>query len=374
VPARRAFGQPAAASEADMSARPILIIAGGTGGHVFPALAVAEALVERSIPVIWLGTPHGLEARVVPAAGIPLETVSVRGLRGNGWAGWLKAPWMVARAVGQTLAVLRRHRPRTVLGMGGYVAGPGGLAALARRIPLVIHEQNAIAGLTNRLLSGRATRVLTGLDAPFPANRATISIGNPVRQAITAVAEAAPTASAARPRLLVIGGSLGARTLNRVVPQALARFDATDRPTVVHQAGTQGLDTARAAYDEAGVEARVSAFIDDMAAAYREADLVICRAGALTVSELAAVGRAAVLVPYPHAVDDHQRANAGFLVDAGAARMLGDQHGSAPALADLLAPLLGDAAARERMAANARRLGRPRAAEQVADVCLEVSA
>jgi len=357
-----------------MTGRPILIIAGGTGGHVFPALAVAEVLDRQSTPVIWLGTPLGLEARVVPQAGIPLETVTVRGLRGNGWTGWLKAPWMVARAVLQTLSVLRRHRPRAVLGMGGYVAGPGGIAAWLKGVPLIIHEQNAIAGLTNRLLSRLATRVLTGLGAHFPGDRGTTFTGNPVRGAITALAEADPAPPPSRVRLLVIGGSLGARTLNQRVPEALALLPAAEQPTVLHQAGERSLETARAGYREAGLEADVRAFIDDMASAYRDADVVICRSGALTVSELAAVGRPAILVPYPYAVDDHQRANARFLVDADAACMIADNALSAQGLATMLRPLLGDPAARARMAANARRVGRPRAAEQVADVCLAVSA
>ncbi|AUB79449.1 undecaprenyldiphospho-muramoylpentapeptide beta-N-acetylglucosaminyltransferase [Spiribacter roseus] len=357
-----------------MTPRPILIIAGGTGGHVFPALAVAEVLARQSVPVIWLGTPLGLEARVVPQADIPLETVTVRGLRGNGWAGWLKAPWIVARAVFETLAVLRRHRPRAVLGMGGYVAGPAGIATWLRKIPLIIHEQNAIAGLTNRLLSRRATRVLTGLDATFPGDRATTFTGNPVRGAITALAETDPAPAAPHPRLLVIGGSLGARTLNRVVPEALARLPVAERPTVLHQAGERSLETARSGYREAAIEADVRAFIDDMAGAYHAADVVICRAGALTVSELAAVGRAAILVPYPYAVDDHQSANARFLVEADAARMIADDALSAEGLAAVLRPLLTEPATRARMAANARHVGRPRAAEQVADICLEVSA
>ena len=354
-----------------MTPRPVLIIAGGTGGHVFPALAVAEVLLERSVPVVWVGTPVGLEARVVPAAGIELETVTVRGLRGNGLSGWLKAPWMVARALIQTLAVLRRHRPRAVLGMGGYVAGPGGIAAWLKRLPLIIHEQNAIAGLTNRLLSRLASRVLTGLDASFPGRGKPAFTGNPVRAAITALSAEATGPPSPRPRLLVIGGSLGARTLNRVVPAALAALPAADRPEVVHQAGERGLDIARAAYREAALEADVRPFIDDMAAAYRDADLVICRAGALTVSELAAVGRAAVFVPFPHAVDDHQTANARFLVDADAARMIAEADLTAERLASLLQALLGDRDQRAAMAASARRTGRPRAAEQVAGVCLE---
>lgn len=354
-----------------MTSRPVMIIAGGTGGHVFPALAVAEVLVRQSIPVIWVGTPVGLEARVVPAAGIAFETVTVRGLRGNGVTGWLKAPWMVARALIQTLVLLRRHRPRVVLGMGGYVTGPGGIAARLSRLPLVIHEQNAIAGLTNRMLSRLAVRVLTGLDATFPGGSRVTFTGNPVRTAVTALSDEAPRRASQDLRVLVIGGSLGARTLNRVVPAALAALLPAERPEVMHQAGERSLDIARTAYREAAVQADVQPFIDDMAAAYRDADLVVCRAGALTVSELAAVGRAAIFVPFPHAVDDHQTANAGFLVNAGAARMIPEEDLTAERLASVLRELLADPDEREAMASNAWRLGRPRAAEQVAGICLE---
>lgn len=357
-----------------MTPRPVLIIAGGTGGHVFPALAVAEVLRGWSVPVVWLGTPMGLEARVVPEAGIELETVTVRGLRGNGLWGWVKAPWMIARALIQAWRVLRRHRPRAVLGMGGYVAGPGGVAARLRRLPLIIHEQNAVAGLTNRLLARFASRVLTGLDAPFSGRAAAVFTGNPIRAAIAALAEQPPIEAPRRPRLLVIGGSLGARTLNRTVPAALSLLPADDRPEVVHQAGERSLAVAREGYHVAGVEAAIHAFIDDMAAAYRDADLIICRAGALTVSELAAVGRPAILVPLPHAVDDHQTANARFLVAADAASLVAEADLTPQTLADRLKPLLADTARRTAMGANARGVGRPRAAERVASVCLEAGA
>ncbi|MEX0429963.1 undecaprenyldiphospho-muramoylpentapeptide beta-N-acetylglucosaminyltransferase [Spiribacter insolitus] len=357
-----------------MSARPVLIIAGGTGGHVFPALAVAQVLTGRSVPVVWLGTPNGLEARVVPAAGLPLETVSVRGLRGNGLIGWLKAPWMVGRAIVQALGVIRRHQPRVVLGMGGYVAGPGGVAARLRRLPLVIHEQNAIAGLTNRLLSRLATRVLTGLDAAFAQGVDAEFTGNPVR---TEIADRSAIDSADHGgalRLLVIGGSLGALSLNRAVPQAIAALPEAERPDIRHQAGQSTLDIARGAYADAGVEARIDPFIDDMAEAYRWCDLVVCRAGALTVSELAAAGVPAILVPFPHAVDDHQTANARFLVNAGAARMIADRDLTPDSLAALLSELLGDRDRLRTMSAAAHQVGRPAAAERVADICMEVAA
>ena len=357
-----------------MSARAVLIIAGGTGGHVFPALAVAHVLRARAVPVIWLGTPTGLEARLVPAAGLPLETIGVHGLRGKGALGWLQAPWMIARALRQSLAVLRRHRPAVVLGMGGYVAGPGGLAARLQRLPLVIHEQNAIAGLTNRVLSRFATRVLTGLNAAFGGGVNAEFTGNPVREAVAGAATVSRGDPARPARLLVIGGSLGALSLNRALPAAVARLAPAQRPQIRHQAGERSLEAARRAYAEAGVEATLSAFIEDMAEAYRWCDLVVCRAGALTVSELAAAGLPAILVPFPHAVDDHQTANARFLVDAGAAELIADRALDAERLAGVIAGLLADPGRLQAMAAAARRLGRPDAARRVADVCLEVAA
>lgn len=358
-----------------MSAAPVMIVAGGTGGHVFPALAVARELEQRGIPVIWLGTPGGLEARVVPEAGIAMDTVSVRGLRGNGLRGWLAAPWMVLTALWQCRALLRRHQPRAMLGMGGYVTGPAGLAARWQGCPLVIHEQNAIAGLTNRLLARVARRILTGLDARFTGRAAVEFTGNPVRASIAGLPapQARYDGHAGPMRLLVIGGSLGALTLNRAVPAALARLSVDERPTVLHQAGERTLDTAREAYAAGEVTADVRAFIEDMAEAYDWCDLVICRAGALTVSELATAGVPAILVPYPHAVDDHQSANARRLVEAGGAELVADDQLEPERLAGRLARLLGDRRVLARMAAAARTLGRPDAAARVADVCLEVA-
>ncbi len=352
----------------------VLIVAGGTGGHVFPALAVADTLVRDRMPVTWLGTPRGLEARVVPAAGHQLECVRVRGLRGNGLAGWLLAPLMITRALIEALVIIRRHRPSVMLGMGGYVAGPAGLAAWLSRVPLVIHEQNAIAGLTNRLLCRLASRVLTGLNAPMNTRTPVEFVGNPVRAAI---AEVPPPALRYRTRkgparILVIGGSLGALTLNRRVPEALALIPEAERPQVLHQAGSKTLEQARRAYTEAGVEADVCEFIDDMGKAYAECDLVICRSGALTVSELAAAGVPAILVPYPHAVDDHQSANAAFLTSVGAAEQRADAELSAEWLAQRLQHLLADRQRLQTMAEAARDLGRPSAAERVAQICREV--
>jgi len=352
-----------------------MILAGGTGGHVFPALAVARRLRDRGVPVVWMGTRQGLESRVVPGADIPMEWLTVRGLRGKGLRGWLTAPLMVIRAVAGALSILRRHRPRAVLGMGGYVAGPGALAARLTGVPLVIHEQNAVAGMTNRWLARLATRVLTGFRMTFPGAPAAVFVGNPVRPEIAELP--APETRCAgregRARLLVFGGSLGARALNELVPAAIGSLAAGSRPEIRHQAGSRTLETARRAYAQAGVEASVEAFIEDMAAAYAWADLVVCRAGALTVAEIAAAGLPAVFIPFPHAVDDHQTANARFLADGGAALILQERELSSQRLRETLEALLGDRERLLSMSLAARRLGRPEAADAVADVCLEVA-
>ena len=352
---------------------PVLIMAGGTGGHIFPGLAVAEALAVAGVPVVWLGASGGLETRLVPARGIALETVPVSGLRGKGLTARLRAPLMLLRAFAASLGVLRRVRPRSVLALGGYVAGPGGVAAWWLRRPLVVHEQNALAGFTNRVLARRARRVLAGFAHALPGAE---WVGNPVRAAIAALPspDQRLTAHAGRSRLLVLGGSLGARALNRIVPQALALLAPVLRPEVRHQCGARGVDEARIAYAEAGIEARVEPFIDDMAEAYAWADLAICRAGALTVAELAAAGLGAILVPFPHAVDDHQTRNAEALVKAGAAECVQERDLDPARLADRLGGLLGDHARMLAMATAARPQARPDAAAAIARACLEVAA
>lgn len=354
---------------------PVMIAAGGTGGHVFPALAVAEVLRADSVPVVWLGTRAGLEARAVPAAGIDIEWLSIGGLRGKGMATRLRAPFTLARACWQAARILRRHRPRALLGMGGFASGPGGLVARMLRCPLVIHEQNAVAGLTNRVLARFAASVLEAVPGTFPPSVGARALGNPVRADIAALPE--PDRRLAgregRPRLLVLGGSQGARALNERVPAALADLAPERRPVVRHQCGERHLDAARAAYAEAGVEAEVTAFIDDMAAAYGWADLVAGRAGAMSVAELAAAGVAALLVPYPHAVDDHQRANARWLEDAGAAVVIPEAELDHARLVRELATLLGDREGLARRARQARALARPDAARALADAVLEVA-
>jgi len=358
--------------------RPVLIMAGGTGGHIFPGLAVAETLRGQGVPVMWLGAAGGMETRVVPAHHIPLHTVAVRGLRGKGWKARLLAPAMLLQALFASLALLRRIQPRSVLSMGGYVAGPGGLAAWLLRRPLLVHEQNRVAGFTNRRLASMARRVLTGFADALPQAE---WVGNPVRQVI---AQLPPPASRMAqhqnaPRLLVLGGSLGARALNLALPQALARLDPSQRPDVLHQCGARGIDETNAAYAETGVRAQVVPFIEDMAASYAWADLAVCRAGALTLAELSAAGLGAVLVPFPHAVDDHQTRNAEVLVQAGAAVLLPESNLKGNSLnvellAQQLAALLGDRDRLLAMAESARTLAKPDAAAAIARACLEVAA
>ena len=353
--------------------RPVLIMAGGTGGHIFPGLAVADVLRAQGVPVAWLGARGGMETQVVPAHGIELHEVPVGGLRGKGWKTRLGAPLMLVRALLASLAVLRRLRPRSVLSMGGYVAGPGGIAARLTGTPLLVHEQNSVAGYTNRQLASFARRVLTGFAGALPNG---VWVGNPVRASIAALPAPAERMAGRSepPRLLVLGGSLGARALNLTVPQALAAIPAEQRPLVLHQCGKRGVDEARQAYAEAGVAADVVPFIDDMAAAYGEADLAICRAGALTLAELTAAGLGALLVPFPHAVDDHQTRNAEALVAAGAAELIKESALDVQQLAQRLTALLADRPGLAAMATAARTLAKPDAAQAIAHACLEVAA
>lgn len=350
-----------------MSRRPILIMAGGTGGHVFPALAVAENLRSTGWPVVWLGTRAGLEARIVPPTGIPVYWIRVRGLRGKGVLRLLIAPFMLLWAMLEAAWVLLKLRPAAVLGMGGFVTGPGGVMAWLLRRPLVIHEQNSIAGMTNRWLAHLASSVLEAFPGSLPN---AIHTGNPVRESIATIEYEQPLDDSRKPRLLVVGGSLGAAVLNEQVPLALALRGAPERPQVWHQTGLRHMAVAKAHYDSAGVEVRLDAFIDDMASAYRWADLVLCRAGALTVAELAAVGVASILVPYPHAVDDHQTANAAYLVDAGAAVLL-QQSGMTPATLQQQLSLLYQPGLLRDMARRARARAMPDAARQVAEYCIQ---
>jgi UDP-N-acetylglucosamine--N-acetylmuramyl-(pentapeptide) pyrophosphoryl-undecaprenol N-acetylglucosamine transferase len=347
-----------------------MIMAGGTGGHVFPALAVADHLRALGWRVVWLGARTGMEATLVPKHGYEMAWVRFSGLRGKGLVAKLLLPLNLLVAFWQALRALRALRPDVVLGMGGYIAFPGGMMAALLGRPLAIHEQNSVAGLANRVLAGVADQVLVA----FPgALRNATFVGNPVRAAIAQVAPpAARFAGRTGPlRVLVVGGSLGAAALNDTVPKALSKLPADVRPIVTHQSGAKHVDALRANYARAGVDANAVAFIDEMALAYAQADLVICRAGATTVAELATAGVAAILVPFPFAVDDHQTTNARYLADAGAGVLVQQRDLTPDALAGMLRGF-----SREQllaMAAKARALGKPEATRAVADACMELA-
>lgn len=362
--------------------RTALIMAGGTGGHVMPALAVAEMLRDAGWRVVWLGTRDGMEARIARERGFEMAWIRFAGVRGKGLVRALVLPFRIWLAFWQSLRAIGRVRPNVAVGLGGYVAFPGGMMASLLGKPLVIHEQNAVAGLTNRLLACLADRVLLGLpgafalgsDRPWPCRRVkTEWVGNPVRPKIAAVPVPAERYAnrQGRLRLLVVGGSLGAKVLNDVVPQALARMRPEVRPEVRHQAGAKNLEALRANYAAVGVEADCHDFIADMAAAYAWADVVICRAGASTLAELAAAGVPAALVPYPYAVDDHQTLNAHFLVDAEAGWLLPQDTLKADELALWLASLTR--AELLQRAGNARALGKPDATRRMATIVEEVA-
>ena len=355
-----------------MSAAPVLIMAGGTGGHIFPGIAVAKELMARAVPVLWLGSEGGLETKLVPQAGIELRTIAISGVRGKGIASLFAAPLKILRAVIAAWKLIGAARPRSVLSMGGYVAGPGGIAAWLRGVPLVVHEQNSIAGTTNRILAKFARRRLCGFEGALPRSE---WIGNPVRAEIAALPPPAErfAARASSTNLLVLGGSQGARALNKMLPEALAAIPESTRPQVRHQCGAKFADEARAAYAQAGVEASVEPFVDDMAAAYAWADFVVCRAGALTIAELCAAGVGSLLVPFPFAVDDHQTRNATWMVEHDAAESV--QEGKLDA--SLLGKLLRIRESRVlllKKAEAARALAKPRATANIADICLEVAA
>ncbi len=352
--------------------RKILIMAGGTGGHVFPALAVAKILRQRGWQVEWLGTEGGIESRVVPANDLTLHCITAVGLRGKGIRKLLVAPFHLLRAQWQALRIFVRYRPDVVLGMGGFASGPGGLAAFFLRVPIVIHEQNAVAGTTNRLLSTLAQRVLSAFPAVFPCGEA---VGNPVRDEISALAFTKKTVSSSdqKLKLLVLGGSQGAKALNNLLPGALAMLPEDIRPEVFHQAGNNLLVEARSFYQQSGVLARVEPFIEDMASMYHWADLAVCRSGAMTVSELACAKLPALLIPFPAAIDDHQTANAQWLVDAGAARLLPQATLDASRLAADLRDLSVHRNVLQGMSEAMQSLAKPESASVVADICESAS-
>ncbi|MBC5786040.1 undecaprenyldiphospho-muramoylpentapeptide beta-N-acetylglucosaminyltransferase [Ramlibacter sp. USB13] len=343
-----------------------LVMAGGTGGHIFPGLAVAEALRERGWRVHWLGAPDSMESQLVPPRGFPLETVAFGGVRGKSAKTLLLLPLKLLRAFWQSLQVVRRVRPDVVVGLGGYITFPGGMMGVLLGKPLVLHEQNSVAGMANKVLAGVADRVYSAFPEVLTKGE---WVGNPLRAAF--LQQPAPEqrfAGRSGPlKVLVVGGSLGAKSLNEVVPQALARIPAGQRPHVLHQSGAKQIDELRANYAQAGVQAELTPFIEDTAGAFAEADLVICRAGASTVTEIAAVGAAALFVPFPHAVDDHQTTNAKFLVDAGGGWLVQQRELTPDRLATMLITLQRDELLRRAVAA--RKMAKTQATEQVVAAC-----
>lgn len=347
----------------------LLIMAGGTGGHIMPGLAVAAEMRARGWKVVWMGHPDGMEARLVPKHGIEMCWVRFGALRGKGLLRKLMLPFNLLSGFSQAKHELRRIRPDVVLGLGGFVTFPGGMMAKRLGIPLVLHEQNSIPGLANKTLARVATRVLSGFPDVLPGG---VWVGNPVRAEIAALAPPAERFDERQPplRLLVVGGSLGAQALNETIPKGIALMPEDERPVIVHQSGEKQIEALKANYEKAGVAANCVAFIDDMAGAYEWADIVICRAGALTIAELAAAGVGSILVPYPHAVDDHQTANARYLANAGAAILLPQGELTAEKLS-LIQNL--SRAQLLQMAERARDSARPDAARAVADVCEELA-
>jgi UDP-N-acetylglucosamine--N-acetylmuramyl-(pentapeptide) pyrophosphoryl-undecaprenol N-acetylglucosamine transferase len=367
--------------------RTILIMAGGTGGHIFPAIAVADYLRERHWSIVWLGTKSGMEAKLIPQKGYQSAWISFSGLRGAGVLRWIMLPIYLAIACAQSACALFRFRPDVVLGMGGFAAFPGGLMASFFRKPLVIHEQNSIAGLSNRALSALAQRILLGfpaaftnstsssvgrlMNALFRPQRKALWCGNPVRDEIIAIA--APEHRLAnrqgKLRFLVVGGSLGAQALNQIVPAALALIAEAERPSVIHQSGEKHFNQVKQSYGDAAVEAVVVPFLADIATRYADCDLLLCRAGALTVAEITAAGIASILVPYPHAVDDHQTHNAKFLSEQGAAILIPQSELNPTGLAQLIRSLTR--AKLLEIANRARGLAKPDATRLVAEACME---
>lgn len=338
--------------------RPILIAAGGTGGHIYPALQVAQILQSKKITVVWAGTKKGMEAQIVPAYNIPIQWLNISGLRKKSPKEMLLAPIKISRALLQAWLMLRKVRPRAVLGMGGFVAGPVCLMARLMGIQTIIHEQNAIAGLTNKWLA----KVADGALCAYPNALANGKfVGNPVRSAIYDIGSNRQFAPKAKLNLLVVGGSLGAVALNQTLPEALALMDLSERPNVVHQCGKNNLEDTQQHYERQGVDAKLVSFIDNMAAAYSWADVILCRAGAMTVSEVCAAALPAIYVPYPHAVDDHQSANASFVVNKNGAVLVKQNNLNPSSLASMLAGMSRNQQSLHNMAKTARKLALPEA-------------
>ena len=349
----------------------LMVVAGGTGGHVYPAMAVADYLKTKGWHIVWLCTEGGMENRLIASKDYQKAMITMRGVRGKGLLSWVLLPVKLSIALVQSYKAITKFQPNLVLGMGGFAAFPGGLMASLLRKPLVIHEQNSVAGLTNKTLAHFAKRVLAAFPAAF-GSKATL-VGNPVRADITQIAtpETRLETHTGALRLLVVGGSLGAQALNDVLPKALAELKPGQRPIVVHQAGEKHITTLQSNYQTAGVSVDAKAFIQDMAAMYSWADIVICRAGALTVAEVSVAGVASVLVPFPHAVDDHQTSNAHYLSEAGAAILIPQTEFTVTKLVNLLQNLTRKQCL--AMAIKARALGKPEATATVANICMELA-
>lgn len=358
-----------------------IIMAGGTGGHVMPALAVAEYLQEKGIAIHWLGTRDGIESRLVPQAGFPITYIEIEGLRGKKWQKLFLAPWKILKAVLQSYRILKQEQADMVLSMGGYVAGPGAIAAWLLKRPVVLHEQNAVAGWTNRILAKIACRIMVAFPQAFQKfSKPVIWTGNPLRKAFLSVPspdiryEIKTTASQTHEplRVLVLGGSQGALSLNELIPQAIAQIPIEKRPQIWHQTGNKHLEKTRALYNQQQISVQLSDFIDDMVKAYVWADVVICRAGALTIAEIAAMGVASILVPFPYAVDDHQTLNAKYLSDEQAAILMPQSQLNAQNLSQLLIEFIDNPTKSLTMAKACQSLAKPTATRAVAEQCLEV--
>lgn len=352
----------------------VLIMAAGTGGHVFPGLALARELRERGVAVHWLGTRAGLESRLVPEATIPLHVITIGGLRGKGLKTLLSAPYKITKALIQALRIIKEVKPDVVVGMGGFVSGPGGVASWLLGRPLIIHEQNAKAGFTNKMLANIAKRVLEGFPLAFKPQANALAIGNPVRMEMAHLPTPKERLTPSRSplRLLVLGGSLGAQALNEVVPRALATLAVSERPVVLHQTGDKHFEAAKKAYASMQVDVDLQPFIKDMASAYSWADVVLCRAGALTVAELCTVGVGAIFVPFPYAVDDHQTANASFMVKHRAALCVQQRELTENRLADIVRDLSLKPEERLAMAQAAYQLRNVGVTEKIVAICQEV--
>lgn len=353
----------------------VLIMAGGTGGHVFPGIAIAKKFQEEGIEVNWLGTQKGLESKLVPEAGIPIHYITISGIRGKGWKDLILAPWRILVALFQAKKVIHQFNPDLVLGMGGFVSGPGGIAAWLLRKPLVIHEQNAKPGTTNKWLAPIARKVLEAFPDTFVERKNVVTTGNPIRPEIIRIPDPATRFTEKHPRLrlLVLGGSLGAIAINQLVPKALSLLPADKRPEIHHQAGEKHYAETAAAYEQAGLVAKVSPFIVEMDKAYTWADIVLCRSGALTVAELCAAGVGAILVPFPYAVDDHQTANANFMAKIKAAWLIQQKELSAQGLAGVLKQLASDREKCISMAQSAYKSRKIDATEHVLKICQEIT-